>query len=513
MKHSKENNTATITIEEVLEQLPGHIYWKSKDGMLLGCNKKNWQDLGLSSLEDYIKKTDYDLFPKDQADELAKIDREVIHKKETVVVEAEAINIHDNSTALYLTNKAPLKDQEGNIIGISGVSLDVTAAHKKELKNLHLLENIISLIPGHVYWKDTEGKYLGSNNEQAKTLGLKSGKEIINKKPYENLPKKERQLLTQSDDKVIKSGETITLEEPGIRENGSPGIFLTKKTPLYNQYGTIIGLIGVSFDITKRKKAEIMLKKAKEEAEKSNKIKSSFISNMEHDIRTPFVGIYGTVDTLAKQESNPNKKAILCEVASCAKELMDYCNGILDFSKIESDSLPLLSKSFILPKLFDSVIIIESIIAKHKKLDLSLNYDESLPKVVIGDPYRLKRILINLISNAIKFTETGFVKVSAILNKKDEKKREAIIKIVIEDSGIGIPEDKKELVYGQFTRIMPSNTGLYKGIGLGLCIVKQFINELNGDIHLSSKVGKGSKFTIFLPLKIPLSQDIIDSSD
>ncbi|MGD9153740.1 MAG: PAS domain-containing protein [Gammaproteobacteria bacterium] len=509
MKDSSNKKTIKITLDELVEQLPGHIYWKSKDGLLLGCNKKTWEEFGLSSLEDYIGKTDYDLFPKKQADELTKIDREVLRTGKIVITE-ELSDVKDGSTALYLSHKAPLKNKDGEIIGISGISLDITKERQTEAKRFYLLENIISLIPGHVYWKDKNGKYLGCNNEQAKALGLSSAKDIINKIPYENLSKKDAQSLRKSDDKVLKNGETITVEEPGVKIDGTMGIFLTKKTPLYDKDENIMGLLGVSFDITERKKQEKELKRAKEQAEEANQLKSDFISNMEHDIRTPLIGIYGMMDIFAKQETDPEKKPLMNEMVICAKELMDFCDGILNFSKIESDSFPIVSKSFALQKLIDSVITIESMAAKNKNLDLSAKFDKKLPKVVISDPYRIKRILLNLVSNAIKFTKKGKVTISVTLNKEETENRRIIAKFVVTDTGMGIPDDKKALIYERFTKVIPSNTGLYKGLGLGLRIVKQFVDELDGDIHLKSEIGKGSMFTLFLPLKIPLSDEIID---
>ncbi|MGD9108290.1 MAG: PAS domain-containing protein [Gammaproteobacteria bacterium] len=509
MNDLSNEKTVKITLDEIVEQLPGHIYWKSKDGLLLGCNKKTWEEFGLSSLEDYIGKTDYDLFPKKQADELTKIDREVVRTGKIIITE-ELSDIQDDSTALYLSHKAPLKNKDGEIIGISGISLDITKERQAEAKRFYLLENIILLIPGHVYWKDKNGKYLGCNNEQAEALGLRSAKDIVNKIPYENLSKKDAQALQKSDNKVLKNGETITVEEPGIRTDGTTGIFLTKKTPLYDKDKNIMGLLGISFDITERKKQERELKQAKEQAEKANQLKSDFISNMEHDIRTPLIGIYGMMDVFAKKETDPKKKPLMHEMVVCAKELMDFCDGILDFSKIEADSFPIVSKSFVLQKLVNSVITIESMAAKNKKLKLSTKFDKQLPKVVISDPYRVKRILINLVSNAVKFTKEGEVKISVNLSKKDTQSREIIVKFVVTDTGMGIPDDKKTLIYERFTKVIPSNRGLYKGLGLGLRIVKQFVDELNGDIHLKSEIGKGSIFTVLLPFKIPLSDEIID---
>lgn len=502
-----------ISLDEIIKQLPAHIYWKNKDGVFLGCNTENWQDFGLKSLGDYIGKTDYDIFPKEQAEEIIYNDREVMRTRQCNIVEEDS-DLGDGTTALFLSHKIPLKNKRGNIIGIAGVSLDITTARKKEIERLDFLEKIIALMPGHVYWIDREGVYRGCNDEQAKSAGLKDRKEIVGKRnkdlPWNYNFGKFPEEADKNNQEVMKSGKTIVVEEPAELQNGTKAIFLSSKVPMKNKNGDVVGMVGISIDITKIKNFEKELKKAKNNAEKANRLKSDFISNMEHDIRTPLIGIYGMMEILANKEIDPEKKNDLNDISVCAKELMDFCNGILDFSKIETESFPIVSKSFALQKLVDSVTTIEMIAARNKKLNLSAVFDKQLPKIVISDPYRLKRILINLVSNAIKFTKEGAVKISVNLDKKDTQNRKIVVKFVVTDTGMGIPDDKKVLIYERFTKVTPSNRGLYKGLGLGLRIVKQFVDELNGDIHLKSEVGKGSAFTIFLPFKIPLSDEIID---
>lgn len=369
---------------------------------------------------------------------------------------------------------------------------------------------ILNLIPVSVYIKDINGKYLGCNKYMLKMAGVSSQQDVIGKSDKEFVWKDIADKLEKIDksvmeDEIIYEGE----ETPQVfgKENST---YLTTKTPLYDSQQNVIGLIGISVNVTERKKQKEELKQAKEQAEKANKLKTDFISNMEHDIRTPLVGIYGMMEILANKETDPEKKPLMHAMTLCAKELMDFCNDILDFSKIETESFPVVAKSFALKKVVDSVLSIESMAAKNKKLNLSSEFDKQLPQVVMSDPYRIKRILINLVSNAIKFTKEGKVKISISLDKKDTQNRRAIIKFVVTDTGMGIPDDKKALIYERFTKITQSNRGLYKGLGLGLRIVKQFVDELDGDIHLKSEAGKGSTFTLFLPFKIPLSDEIID---
>ncbi len=373
------------------------------------------------------------------------------------------------------------------------------------------LAQVMDCTPGSMYWKDNEGRYLGCNQFMVKTAGLNSLDDIIGKTDFDLWPDNAEKIQA-NDQYVMESGQTIFLEETVKIQSGETMYFTTAKSPLKDTYGNNIGVIGNSLDITKLKETENALKAAKEKAEASNKAKSEFIHNMEHDIRTPFNGVWGFANILAEREEDPEKKEFLTGISNCAKELLDYCDSILEFSKVEHGSIPVMEKSFKLFDVVDSAIKIESVAAAHKKLDFSLDYDENLPNVIQGDPYRIKRILLNLLSNAIKFTNEGAIKTSVILENTHTNSRSCIIKFIIEDTGIGIPKDKRNIIYERFTRGTPSNQGIYKGQGLGLRIVKQFVTELDGDIHLTSQTNKGSAFTILLPFRLPLTDDIIDES-
>ncbi|MFO1258080.1 MAG: ATP-binding protein [Gammaproteobacteria bacterium] len=382
------------------------------------------------------------------------------------------------------------------------------------IKNVQsYLENIIALMPGHVYWLDINGAYLGCNDQQAKVAGLSSRKQIVGKRnkdlPWNCYTGAKPEAIDATNLEIIRSGIPQTVEEPGILQDGSKAIFLSSKAPLRDESGEIIGLLGISIDITKQKEIERKLIEAKEEAEAANRTKTEFIRNMEHDIRTPFNGIFGIANYLAERETDLKKKEFLSDIANCAKELLDYCNDVLDFSKIEQHSLPLLCKSFSIPKLIDSVITMETPPAMVKHLNLSASIAPDVPSVIKGDRYRLQRILINLLSNAIKFTNDGNVKLSVRLAKVISE-REIILRFIVEDTGIGIPEEKQDVIYDSFTRITPSNQGAYKGKGLGLRIVKQFVEEMQGDIDVKSKPLAGSTFYCTFPFRLPLLNDLVE---
>lgn len=374
------------------------------------------------------------------------------------------------------------------------------------------LENIIALMPGHVYWLDMNGVYLGCNDQQAQAAGLDSRKEIVGKRnkdlPWNYSAEAKPETIDATNLEIIRSGIPQTLEEPAFLQDGRRVIFLSSKAPLRDEAGKIIGLLGISIDITNQKEIERKLIEAKEAAEAANRTKTEFIRNMEHDIRTPFNGIFGIANFLAERETDTKKKEYLVDIANCAKELLDYCNDVLDFSKIEQRSLPLLCKSFSIKELVDSILTLETPPAMIKNLKLDAEIETNTPTVIKGDRYRLQRILINLLSNAIKFTNEGHVKLTVKLAKQ-KSEREVILRFIVEDTGIGIPEEKQEVIYDSFTRITPANQGGYKGKGLGLRIVKQFVEEMNGDIDVRSKPQLGSTFYCTFPFTLPLLNDLV----
>lgn len=382
--------------------------------------------------------------------------------------------------------------------------LMVASKFEKERCLTSYIRRILDCAPGSLYWKDKEGRYLGCNQFMVNAAGLISIDDIIGKTDFD-LWADNAEKIRENDQRVINSGEALELEESVRVHDGTLMFFTGVKMPLRDEHGEIIGVIGNSLDITRLKRTEQALKQAKEEAENANRMKTDFIHNMEHDIRTPFNGIFGLAQILAQREQDPEMKENLTDIASCAGELLSYCDGILDFSKMENEPSPILDKVFEPRKLIESVIAIESVAVKSKGLELLSHYSDDLPHKLIGDQNRIKRVLINLVSNAVKFTKSGWIKISAeLVDTQFSNGRQCAVKFVVEDTGIGIPENKQDIIYEKFVRGTPSNQGIYKGQGLGLRIVRQYVDDLDGEIILESEQGKGSKFSILLPFKLSL---------
>ncbi|MBN1684437.1 MAG: PAS domain-containing protein [Gammaproteobacteria bacterium] len=529
----------------ILNIIPANLYWKDKEGHYLGCNNKILELYGFTTPEQILGKIYEDLMDKETAIRLRKLDQNIMKSGQVKILEEIGYDSYGNE-AFYLSHKAPLRDKKGEVIGLLGISFDITERKKQEeeLKQTKLrleeleqhrqkyfeklgskvlgfklssdksiekyteemllyLKNIIKVLPGNIYWKDRKGHFMGCNKNVLEMHGFVDESQIIGKSYSELLEKKYLASIKNIDQEIMESDQPQILEEAGFDKDGNEAVYLSHKVPLHNSEGRVIGLLGVSLDITQRKKAEQALKIAKEEAEAANKAKTQFIANMEHDLRTPSAGIYGLLDQMAKSEKDPERKNIFTLLSQAAEKLLNIYDSILQFTRIETGDLPILEKKFSPRELVNDIIALEKPAAIEKKLEFSLTIDDDIPDIIMGDPIRLNRILVNLLSNAIKFTQKGFVKVKVQLAEKI-KPRGVLLKFIVEDSGIGIPQDQQSRIYEKFVRLDPSNRGIYRGTGLGLTIVKQFVNDLGGEIDLVSRVSKGSTFSIVLPFKLSI---------
>ena len=251
--------------------------------------------------------------------------------------------------------------------------------------------------------------------------------------------------------------------------------------------------------ITKAKELEIELIHAKDVAEKAAMAKSQFLSVMSHEIRTPMNAVIGFTHLLLQQDPKPSQMEFLRLLKFSAENLLVLINDILDFSKIEAGKLEFENVDFNLKDLISNIRLSLLQKANEKNIQLKLMIDQDLPDAVIGDPVRLGQILTNLVTNAIKFTETGKVTISATLSSTD--KDNAVIDFEVADTGIGIPNDKQTDIFNSFTQASSDTTRKYGGTGLGLTITRRLLQLLESDIYVESEVDKGSKFYFSLTFK------------
>lgn len=265
---------------------------------------------------------------------------------------------------------------------------------------------------------------------------------------------------------------------------------------------------GIARDISKLKEAQKELLKAKENAEQASQIKSQFLSVMSHEIRTPMNAVIGLSHLLV--EGNPREDQLenLKTLQFSAENLMALINDILDYNKIDSGKVELELVPFDITNVVSRIVHSHSFQANEKSVAVDCIFDPNLPKLVVSDPIRLGQIINNLLSNAIKFTEHGFVKIA--LNEIHRDHEFVEVEFIFEDSGIGIPEDKRESIFEAFTQASSSTTRKYGGTGLGLAIVKRLVELFGGEISVKAREGGGSVFRFTSKLKIGKVNPVTD---
>jgi signal transduction histidine kinase/DNA-binding response OmpR family regulator len=263
-------------------------------------------------------------------------------------------------------------------------------------------------------------------------------------------------------------------------------------TPRMNSSGSLEEIVGIAYDVTKRAEAEESLLKAKLLAEQTSKAKQDFIANMSHEIRTPMNAIVGFTNLLEETVLDEVQRDYVKTIQLSGESLLNLINDILDFSKIEAGKLFIEKEEFVLRDTISSVERVLKGKADEKKLNLIIKVDPEVPVSLLGDPNRLYQVLMNLMSNAIKFTDKG--KVSVEVKKMAEKSNKVKLKFIVADTGIGIPKNDYESIFESFSQISSGTTRKYGGTGLGLAIVKRLVELQKGSIKVNSELRQGSTF-------------------
>jgi PAS domain S-box-containing protein len=360
-------------------------------------------------------------------------------------------------------------------------------------------EDTFNAINDIVTIHDSNFNIVQANKAAQSAFGL-SMQELLKKKCYQVYHHSECPPNGCPSCDVGKTGTSLTSEfyEPALNCHAE-----VKAFPRFDEQENIIGVVHVVRDITERKKMEESLIQAKELAEASNEAKSQFLANMSHELRTPMNSIIGFADLLLDENLSEELNDYIRIIQNNGKHLLQLISEILDFSRIEAGKINLERIDITLAEILDKIQSLSSLKSKDKGIEFRINTYDDLPTHIQTDPTRLLQCLINLVDNAIKFTDQGHVYLNV---SSEERDGQEYIRFDVEDTGIGIPDDKKEQIFETFVQADNSMSRKYGGTGLGLAITEKLVELLGGQISLHSQVDKGSVFTLIIPVSVEKSQ-------
>jgi PAS domain S-box-containing protein len=356
-----------------------------------------------------------------------------------------------------------------------------------------VLRALIDNVPDFMYVKDADCRFLLANLAVARQMGAKTPEELLGKSDFDFYPPELAATFYEDEQNVIRSGQAVVnREEKGVDSHGNESEIMTTQVPLRDKNGRVTGLVGIGHDITHLKKVQEEMKVAREAAEAASRAKSEFLANMSHEIRTPLNGVMGMTDLALETDLTPEQREYLETVKMSGDSLLTVINDILDFSKIEAGKIDLEAIDFNLRNDLETTLRTLALRADEKGLELMCEVAPEVPEIVRGDSNRLRQILMNLVGNAIKFTDHGEIAVKVQVESKEGL--DSLCHFTVADSGIGIPEDKRELIFMPFSQADSSTTRKYGGTGLGLTISTRLVQMMGGKIWVESEVGRGSQF-------------------
>ena len=395
---------------------------------------------------------------------------------------------------------APLK-LEGRVQGFLAIYVDIServGAEKTIRESEELFRLLSSAAPIGIFRADREGRWVYVNQRWSEMSG-RAAETALGYGWLEAVHPEDREATERLWKTAAEMGMELQDETRFLTPDGNTNWVYWGSRALHGPDGSLIGYVGVIEDITKRRSAEQRLLEAKQAAESANEAKSQFLANMSHEIRTPMNGILGMTELALETPLNGQQREYLEMVKGCAESLLEIIEDILDFSKIETGKTELEQVSFSILDCVENALQPVTMRAQEKGLELEWSVRGDVPETVQGDPTRLRQVLINLLGNAVKFTDAGEVSLGIECLKRSEE--EAEIRFEVRDTGVGIPAEYYSKIFDAFQQCDTSVTRQHGGTGLGLSISARIVRMMGGEIQVESRAGEGSCFFFTIKLK------------
>ncbi|HPB04592.1 MAG TPA: PAS domain S-box protein [Prolixibacteraceae bacterium] len=479
-------------LKSLIDNIPDTIYFKDLDSKFTQINKAQAKLLGFKNPDEAVGKSDFDFF--EHAQEAFDEEQEIIKTGKPVINKVH--KVERNGEFRYLSDtKIPLYDSDKKCVGTVGITRDITdvkVAEEVMLESQAKFKALFENAPLSIFRLDKNMKVVEYNHRFQKMFGY-TDEELTNITKSDLLADADLEELII--DTILETKEVNT-EIMMKRKNGEE--FIANLTLALLEEGfkemTIEGIVE---DITQVAKARDEIIKAKDKAVEADRLKSLFLANMSHEIRTPMNAIIGFTNMLREDDITPEERNMFIDVIqSNGNALTSLIDSIVDFSKLETEQMSVSLGEFNFDTLFDSACdytqnMLVSAEKSHIKLLRTKGSDNGIR--IISDRHRLNQVLNHLISNAVKFTDNGEIEIG--YNVLDSQ-----LAIFIRDTGIGIPKNKYNTIFDRFTKVNSDKNRLFGGTGIGLTISKGLVHLMGGTIEVSSELGKGSTFTIKLPL-------------
>ncbi|NIM49800.1 MAG: response regulator [Gemmatimonadales bacterium] len=477
-------------LDALLSSAPDAIVAVGRDGRALGINPSFERLFGYTADEVVGREVNDLIVPESQLD-AAKWLHEELRAGRTVVAETERRHKDGDLIAVRVSAASAGREAEGAAFvlyeDLTAVKLAERALREAQEQYRELVESATDLV-----WQlDREGRWTFLNAACARIYGAPA-EELLGRPFTERVDPEHLERDLEAFRAALRGAgatdyETVHRDVRGTRKHLS---FASR--PVRGSTGTIVGARGIARDVSERVAAREALEAAREAAVRTAQTKSAFLATVSHEIRTPMNGVLGMLELLLDGELTGEQRRSAEFARSSAEALLTVINDVLDFSKIEAGQVELEEVTFDLPSLVSSVVRLLAVQASERGLELVCDVPPEVPRLVRGDPGRLRQVLTNLVGNAVKFTESGEVVVSVSLEA--QRDGNAVTRFAVRDTGVGIPADKLETIFEEFTQGDVSTTREYGGTGLGLTISRRLVRLMGSDIRVTSAPGQGSVF-------------------
>jgi PAS domain S-box-containing protein len=498
-------------LHTLMDNLPDIIYFKDAANRFLRINKALTNYFSLSDPAQAIGKTDFDFFTEGHTRFAYADEQEIIRTGQPVVGKEEKRIWLDGRVRWLSTTKMPFRDKDGKIIGTFGVARDITKVKLAEealRASEHRWRGLTEALPQLVWSAAPDGACDYFSRQWTEHTGV-SESGLLGWQWLEVLHPDDRERTRRFWLDSVAGRGPYDVEYRVRRSDGVYCWFKTRGTPIRDDAGDIFKWFGSCTDITDLRHTQEALRAAKETAEAANRAKDEFLANVSHEIRTPMNAILGMTELALDTPLTEDQRQCLRTVKSAADNLLGIINDLLDFSKIEAGKLELDPADFSLRAALGETLRALAVRAHRKGLELVCQVQPDVPDALVGDAGRLRQVLLNLVGNAIKFTEDGEVVVRVSLDKETRRQGDketendtapvslspCLLVFEVRDTGIGISGDRQEKIFRAFEQEDTSTTRKYGGTGLGLTIAARLVALMGGQITVESEPGRGSTFS------------------